>query len=219
MSSEAAANNTSLVDQIHFYQAEKSANSKSQRPATPAQLLEAAAAQLGKVETLIAIGQYDSARLQLRQGAASTIRLDLRAYDRSQHYGPGSPQPSAPRPFGISAATTTTFAFLLASPVFLLIITYVPFPNLMSIEDSHSRTVSSDCEGMASILNTSLVKSCKQTVEANPFQVDNGNSRHGHHSGWGLHQLYQAVDSGHDEGCRLVGHSVEAQFSEGNLKL
>ncbi|KAL0040799.1 hypothetical protein WJX79_005776 [Trebouxia sp. C0005] len=92
MSSEAAANNTSLVDQIHFYQAEKSANSKSQRPATPAQLLEAAAAQLGKVETLIAIGQYDSARLQLRQGAASTIRLDLRAYDRSQHYGPGSPQ-------------------------------------------------------------------------------------------------------------------------------
>lgn len=92
MSSEAAANNTSLVDQIHFYQAEKSANSKSQRPATPAQLLEAAATQLGKVETLIGIGQYDSARLQLRQGAASTIRLDLRAYDRSQHNGPGSPQ-------------------------------------------------------------------------------------------------------------------------------
>jgi len=37
-------------------------------------------------------------------------------------------------------------------------------------------------------------------VEANPFQVDNGNSRH-------------------DEGCGLVGHSMEAQFSEGNLKL
>ncbi|DBB07524.1 hypothetical protein WJX82_004274 [Trebouxia sp. C0006] len=92
MSSEAATSNTSLVDQIHFYQAEKSANSKSQRPATPAQLLEAAAAQLAKVETLIGIGQYDSARLQLRQGAASTIRLDLRAYDRSQHTGPGSPQ-------------------------------------------------------------------------------------------------------------------------------
>ncbi len=56
-------------------------------------------------------------------------------------------------------------------------------------------------------------------VEANPFQVDNGNSRHGHHSGRGLHQLDQAVDSGHDEGCGLVGHSMEAQFSEGNLKL
>ncbi len=53
---------------------------------------QAAAAQLAKVETLIGIGQYDSARLQLRQGAASTIRLDLRAYDRSQHTGPGSPQ-------------------------------------------------------------------------------------------------------------------------------
>ncbi len=54
--------------------------------------LQAAAAQLGKVETLIGIGQYDSARLQLRQGAASTIRLDLRAYDRSQHAKPGDPQ-------------------------------------------------------------------------------------------------------------------------------
>lgn len=88
----AAANNTSLIDQIHFYQAEQSANSSSERPATPAQLLEAAAAQLGKIETLIGIGQYESARMQLRQGAASTIRLDLRAYDRSQHTRPGSPQ-------------------------------------------------------------------------------------------------------------------------------
>lgn len=51
-----------------------------------------AAAQLGKVETLIGIGQYESARLQLRQGAASTIRLDLKAYDRSRHTGPDEPQ-------------------------------------------------------------------------------------------------------------------------------
>lgn len=87
-----AAGNASLIDQIHFYQAEKDANSPSQRPATPAQLLEMAAAQLGKVETLIGIGQYDSARLQLRQGAASTIRLDLKAYDRSRHTGPDEPQ-------------------------------------------------------------------------------------------------------------------------------
>lgn len=89
---QAAASNQSLIDQIHFQQAEKNANSTSNRPATPAQLLEAAAAQLGKIETLIGIGQYDSARLQLRQGAASTIRLDLRAYDRSQHAKPGDPQ-------------------------------------------------------------------------------------------------------------------------------
>ena len=54
--------------------------------------LQMAAAQLGKVETLIGIGQYDSARMQLRQGAASTIRLDLRAYDRSRHIGPDDPQ-------------------------------------------------------------------------------------------------------------------------------
>lgn len=54
--------------------------------------VKAAAAQLGKIETLIGIGQYESARMQLRQGAASTIRLDLRAYDRSQHTRPGSPQ-------------------------------------------------------------------------------------------------------------------------------
>ena len=51
-----------------------------------------AAAQLGKVETLIGIGQYDSARMQLREGAASTIRLDLRAYDRSRHTSPDAPQ-------------------------------------------------------------------------------------------------------------------------------
>ncbi|KAL3147699.1 hypothetical protein ABBQ32_002444 [Trebouxia sp. C0010 RCD-2024] len=81
-----------MIDQIHFYQAEKEANSPSQRAATPAQLLEMAAAQLGKVETLIGIGQYESARLQLRQGAASTIRLDLKAYDRSRHTGPDEPQ-------------------------------------------------------------------------------------------------------------------------------
>ncbi|KAL3130645.1 hypothetical protein ABBQ38_008036 [Trebouxia sp. C0009 RCD-2024] len=87
-----AAGNTSMIDQIHFYQAEKEANSPSQRAATPAQLLEMAAAQLGKVETLIGIGQYESARLQLRQGAASTIRLDLKAYDRSRHTGPDEPQ-------------------------------------------------------------------------------------------------------------------------------
>ena len=30
----------------------------------------------------------------------------------------------------------------------------------MSMDDSHSRTVSRDCDGMASILNTSFVKSC-----------------------------------------------------------
>lgn len=54
--------------------------------------LQMAAAQLGKVETLIGIGQYDSARMQLRQGAASTIRLDLKAYDRSRHTGPDEPQ-------------------------------------------------------------------------------------------------------------------------------
>ena len=54
--------------------------------------LQMAASQLGKVETLIGIGQYDSARMQLRQGAASTIRLDLRAYDRSRHTGPDEPQ-------------------------------------------------------------------------------------------------------------------------------
>lgn len=54
--------------------------------------LQMAAAQLGKVETLIGIGQYDSARMQLRQGAASTIRLDLKAYDRSRHTGHDDPQ-------------------------------------------------------------------------------------------------------------------------------
>lgn len=54
--------------------------------------LQMAAAQLNKVETLIGIGQYDSARMQLRQGAASTIRLDLKAYDRSRHTGPDEPQ-------------------------------------------------------------------------------------------------------------------------------
>lgn len=37
----------------------------------------------------------------------------------------------------------------------------------MSMEDNHSRTVSSDCEGMASILKTSLVKSCKNKRSCN----------------------------------------------------
>lgn len=52
--------------------------------------MQAAAAQLGKVETLIGIGQYESARLQLRQGPASTIRLDLRKFE--QDTWPGDPQ-------------------------------------------------------------------------------------------------------------------------------
>ena len=66
-----------------------------------------AAAQLSKVETLIGIGQYDSARMQLRQGAASTIRLDLKAYDRSRHTGPDEPQARqsfmVSMPYGINA--------------------------------------------------------------------------------------------------------------------
>ena len=69
--------------------------------------LQMAAAQLGKVETLIGIGQYDSARMQLRQGAASTIRLDLKAYDRSRHTGPDEPQVrqnlKTPVPYGTNA--------------------------------------------------------------------------------------------------------------------
>lgn len=86
-----AAGNASMIDQIHFYQAEKSAHISQQMPESPAQLLEAASIQLQKVETLIGIGQYESARQQLRQGAASTIRIDLRAYDRT-HTIPDTPQ-------------------------------------------------------------------------------------------------------------------------------
>lgn len=42
------------------------------------------------METLIGIGQYESARLQLRQGPASTIRLELRQFE--QDTWPGDPQ-------------------------------------------------------------------------------------------------------------------------------
>ena len=55
--------------------------------------MQAAAVQLGKVETLIGIGQYESARLQLRQGPASTIRLELRKFE--QDTWPGDPQVTA----------------------------------------------------------------------------------------------------------------------------
>ena len=52
--------------------------------------MQAAALQLSKLDTLIGIGQYESARLQLRQGPASTIRLELRQFE--QDTWPGDPQ-------------------------------------------------------------------------------------------------------------------------------
>jgi hypothetical protein len=40
-------------------------------------MLQQASAQLQRFETLVRIGQWDSARLQLREGAFKQLRLDL----------------------------------------------------------------------------------------------------------------------------------------------
>ena len=56
-------------------------------------------------------------------------------------------------------------------------------------------------------------------VEANPFQVDNGNSRHGYDCGRGLHKLDQTVDCGHDKGSGPVWNSMKAKLSEWYFKL
>ena len=56
-------------------------------------------------------------------------------------------------------------------------------------------------------------------VEANPFQVDNGNSRHGYDCGWGLNKLNQTVDCGHDKGSGPVGNSMKAKLPERYFKL
>lgn len=47
-------------------------------PPTPAETLQEVSSQLGKIQTLVGIQQYDSARLQLRQGPSSGLRLQLR---------------------------------------------------------------------------------------------------------------------------------------------